>query len=69
MVDAGRSSSMDVARLAGNGAEAMARGRLSPAVMDPADTTTSLLQLLTWLANCGVDAGAPPLLQSVQSRE
>jgi hypothetical protein len=69
MVDADRSSGMDVARTSGNGAEAMARARLSTAVMDTADTTTTLLQLLTWLANCGVDAGAPPLLQSGQWRK
>jgi hypothetical protein len=54
---------MDLTRMSGNGAEAAARARLSAAVMDAADPTTTLLRLLTWLANCGVDAGAPPLLR------
>jgi hypothetical protein len=31
------------------------------------DAVAALLHLLTRLANCGLDAGAPPLMQSVRS--
>ena len=31
------------------------------------DPVAALLHLLTRLANCGLDAGAPPLLKSVRS--
>ena len=31
------------------------------------DAVTALLHLLTRLANCGLDAGAPPLLQPASS--
>ena len=32
------------------------------------DAAAALLRLLTRLANCGLDAGAPPLLQSVHHK-
>jgi hypothetical protein len=62
MANAG-GSRMDLARSSGNGTELAARARLSTAVLEAADPTTTMLELLTWLANCGVDAGAPPLLR------
>ena len=33
---------------------------------DAADAGTQLLRLLTLLANCGLSAGAPPVLQAQQ---
>lgn len=54
--DADASADLDAATLR----ELMAEGHTRDAV-------AALLHMLTRLANCGLDAGAPPLLQSARS--
>jgi hypothetical protein len=62
-----RSGGTEVTCATGPGPDASGRARLPMAAVD-AGATASLLRLLTWLANCGLDAGSPPLLQRGRSQ-
>lgn len=66
LVNAGRHAPSDSARL--GEVVCPSCGLLLSVSDDSAEGVAVLLRLLTRLANCGLDAGARPLLQSVNGR-
>jgi hypothetical protein len=65
-----RSGGTEVTCATGPGPDASGRSRVPVpvAAVDATGATASLFRLLTWLANCGLDAGSPPLLQRGRSQ-